>query len=211
MENVGWSEFLNVIRADIRRLDSVIRYNSIPVIQQESVATHSFWVTLYSVLIHKEIYEGDRSSQIEADVMKHALFHDIGECLTGDVVRTFKYSSKEFKNAVDLAEFNMIEKFMPKMIKMSLDEIHDRSNHPDGGYIKSVVKAADFVSLYMFMNREWIRGNKEISPFLERMVKDLRSMAIKSYESPELYDNKLSSLYFAMSEEARKEPEMREV
>jgi hypothetical protein len=205
-----WSGLLNTIRGDVRRLDSTIRYNSIPVYQQESVATHSFWVSFYALLVHKQLYP-EQDSMLESSVLKHALLHDIGECLTGDVVRTFKYSSQKFKEAVDLAEYNMVEKYMPIQIKQVLNEIEMDSESSIGPYIKCIVKVADFISLYMFMNREWIRGNREILPFIDRMQKDLRLMGEKTKASSEWFDQVVSSLYFSMADETFLEPSTRTV
>jgi 5'-deoxynucleotidase YfbR-like HD superfamily hydrolase len=205
-----WSSLLNTIRGDVRRLDSTIRYNSIPVYQQESVATHSFWVSFYSLLVHKQLHP-EQNSMLESSVLKHALLHDIGECLTGDVVRTFKYSSQKFKEAVDLAEYNMVERYMPIQIKQVLNEIEMDSTSSIGSYIKCVVKVADFISLYMFMNREWIRGNREILPFIDRMQKDLRLMGEKTRASDEWFDKAVSSLYFSMADETFLEPSTRTV
>lgn len=203
-----WNEFVATIRGDIRRLDSVIRYNSIPVYQRESVASHSFWVSLYSVLLHRTLAEYANDPSLEGDILRHALTHDLGECLTGDVVRTFKYSSESFKQAVDEAESNMIEKYFPANVR-GLFWVSDNSNR--SRYIHSIVKAADFTSLYMFMNREWIRGNREIKPFIDRMVKDLDSMSIKTRDSIDPFDHKLSSLYANLSRDAFHEPGTREV
>lgn len=203
-----WNEFLSTVRGDIRRLDSVIRYNSIPVIQRESVASHSFWVSIYSLLLHRTLNQFREEPKIEATILRYSLTHDLGECLTGDVVRTFKYSSKEFRDAVNQAEELMISKYFPVSIR---DILWDLDDTKESKYIKSIVKAADFVSLYMFMNREWARGNRELLPFIERMVSDLKSMASESLMTGEDYDTHLSSLYSVMSLEAYLEPGKRPV
>ena len=43
-------------------------------------------------------------------------------------------------------------------------------------YVESVVKAADFLSLYQYMRREAARGNLEIIPFFVKMMGDLAEM-----------------------------------
>jgi 5'-deoxynucleotidase YfbR-like HD superfamily hydrolase len=112
--------------------------------------------------------------------MLHAITHDLTEALTGDLVRTFKYSSPEFKKAVNKAEDDMLARF-PSMI-VELYQLWDREAGKDKSYVEAVVKAADFMSLHQYMIREVARGNAEINPFLERMVHDLR-MEGKSVEN----------------------------
>lgn len=202
-----WDRFLEIIRGDIRRLDSVIRFNSIPVINQESVSAHSFWVTFYSLLLDQHFRPGVSGDITRSRLLSTAIMHDISECLTGDVVRTFKYSSSEFKNAVNAAEDAMARKYFPQQIL----ELLNSDSGEDERYVTSIVKAADFISLYMFMNREWIRGNRELRPFIDRMVKDLESMAQSSVKSDHAVDQQLSWLYLRMSEQAFIEPESRQV
>jgi len=206
----SWDEFLGCIQGDIRRLDSVIRYNSIPVLQRESVATHTFWVTLYAILIHRHIHKGGTASHVEQEIMLAALTHDLAECVTGDVVRTFKYSNPELKRCIDESEDMMVVRYFPEALKSIMRDSDRIYSSSSGQYVKSIIKAADFTSLFMFMNREWIRGNREITPFIKRMVRDLEAFAYVD-ESAEWYDKELSHLYHLMSEQALCVPPNREV
>lgn len=204
----NWKRFINVIQGDIRRLDQVVRFNSIPTLHHETVATHSFWVVTYALLIHRSLRKDPSDDKLERDILLAALTHDFAECITGDVVRTFKYSDVDLKKAIDKAEDQMVSQYFPEELKSIMHESSDAFRSSSGKYIKSVIKAADFASLFMFMNREWIRGNREIRPFLERMKDDLRRIAATSALG-DWYDVELSRLYNTMSEEAMNEPEMR--
>ena len=175
MEN--WKKFLFNDRADVKRLDYVIRYSSIPSVYQESVSQHSYWVVLNSILIHKEICANSvNSPSIELSILKKALIHDIGECVSGDLVRTFKYSNSDFKEAVDRAEQDMIDKYLPSSIKSLIQESMVGTTE-DQKYVNSIVKAGDFISLFHYMNREHNRGNREIYPFVNRMKQDMKLMS----------------------------------
>ena len=163
-----WADVLDSASSDVRRLDYVDRFSSIPVLIKENVSAHSYWVSLYSVLIHRHL-QGDDS--LLGAILLHAVTHDLTEALTGDVVRTFKYSSPEFKTAVDTAEDNLFP-----MLHESVRELFPLWQQLAGvnyDYVKAVVKAADFVSLHQYMVREMDRGNKEIAPFAARMINDL--------------------------------------
>lgn len=173
----NWKPLLEAASSDVRRLDYVDRYSSIPVLIKEHVSTHMFWVALYSMMVHRQL-QGPR--ELDATIMLHALTHDALEALTGDVVRTFKYSSEEFRQAVNKAEAGLA-KCMPEEVRSLLSEVDEALEQRDRGdgkhwwphYVEDVVKAADFMSLYQFMWREKNRGNVEVEQFFGRMETDL--------------------------------------
>lgn len=201
-----WKGILRAAGGDVRRLDYVNRFSGIPVSFMENVSAHSFWVCLYAAMIHRHLL-GFQEPGIDMYVMIHGLTHDIPECLTGDVVRTFKYSTPELKRAIDSAEEKLAEN-LPEEIKFFVKAISDTVSPEDQKYVKSVVKAADFMSLFQYMNREWNRGNVEIRPFMERMREDLMKQC-HSLSSGNWYEEALSHLYRAMSYAVYNEPPKR--
>jgi 5'-deoxynucleotidase YfbR-like HD superfamily hydrolase len=176
MTTNSWAEVLEAASGDVRRLSHVVRYSSIPVAVPENVAEHSYWVCLYSALIHR-VLKPDNLNLYGAILLK-ATTHDIAECVTGDVVRTFKYSSMKLKEEINKAENKIIQEFA-KPIEALINNIQDSlAPFDDRTYIDTVVKAADFMSLHQYMIREVRRGNREIiNPFYMRMEEDLKSMA----------------------------------
>jgi len=178
-----WGAMIAASSGEIRRLASVWRYSSIPITVPENVADHSFWVILYSAMIHLELQCQSTKSQgrkygkqdVLLNILLKATTHDVGEAMTGDIVRPFKYSSSVLKEAIDRAERSMMNalpasvNIFRHMCQSDDDEINT--------YVNAVVKAADFMSLYQFMRREVLRGNCEIRDFVGRMVKDLDEMS----------------------------------
>lgn len=158
--------------SDVKRLDYVNRYSSIPVLHKETVSQHSYWVILYATLIHQSV---SNDEDILRYVMLKSLTHDIMECLTGDVVKTFKYSSISLKKTIDKAE-KKLENKLSESIRQMMGSAVSGKSHIDE-YVKDVVKAADFMSLYHFMTRELNMGNREIIPFYKQMIYDLQIMA----------------------------------
>lgn len=168
-----WKEtFQNI--SDYQRLDYVIRYSSVPVTTRENVSAHSYWVCLYSTLIFNELRPQDR--RLLAPLLVSAMMHDFVEGHTGDFVRTFKYSLPELKDAIDKAEELEIEKY-PKQIKDLYGMAEDQTSLSDRKVIKAIIKAADFMSLYSYMRKEFLRGNREIKPFYELMMRDFLKMS----------------------------------
>jgi 5'-deoxynucleotidase YfbR-like HD superfamily hydrolase len=163
-----WGDLLRASTHDVRRLDSVIRFSSIPVTFSESTASHSFWVALYSLMIWQALADAipDNTMPPLEEVLRHAVTHDLGESVGGDVVRTLKYSTPEMKREVDRAEDILVKKLLPTEVKRTAEFIPSRDT-------LSIVKAADFLSLWQFMRREAARHNLEIMPYYVRMIKDL--------------------------------------
>lgn len=170
---------------DVRRLSHVVRFSSIPVAVSETTAEHSFWVALYAVMIHLEL--GGKPEDIGAVVLG-AVVHDLPECVTGDVVRTLKYSTPELKREVDRAEEFLSEKLLGPKIRglLAVAELlrTKKAKKADPDYVKTVVKAADFMSLFQYMRREAMRGNLEIVPYFNRMRRDLHKMSRGAGEEP---------------------------
>ncbi len=170
----SWRSIVEASASDVRRLSSVWRFSSIPVTVTENTAEHSFWVALYATMILESLGRDAVKSDMLASTLLHAIVHDVAECVTGDVVRTFKYSTPELKKEVDRAEELLIKKTHPGT-KRIIDLSGQLSNRNEK-FIKSVVKAADFLSLFQFMRREALRGNKEICPFFKMMIHDFEVM-----------------------------------
>lgn len=185
-----WRALLFASTHDVRRLDSVIRFSSIPVTFSESTATHSFWVTLYSLMIWQSLAErAPQEVPPLEEVLRHAVTHDLGESVAGDVVRTLKYSTPEMKREVDRAEDILVKRLLPTEVKRTVEFIPSRDT-------LSVVKAADFLSLWQFMRREASRKNLEIIPYFHRMIRDLEAKAEED-------DHLVGGLYDSMLLEAR--------
>lgn len=172
-----WLDVIAASTTDIRRLSTVWRFSSIPVAIYENTAEHSFYVAIYAAMIHLEVSNNKR---VLGAVIMNALMHDVAEAVTGDVVRPFKYSSKELREEINRAEHKLTQK-MPLEIRRLFTLAYDMSmteidNEDVNEYVEAVVKAADFLSLFQYMRREAAKGNLEIIPFYNRMVKDISAM-----------------------------------
>ena len=190
----SWESLLEATSGDVRRLSYADRFTTIPVTLRENVAEHSYWVSLYAVMIHQSL-GGDPS--LLGAISVHALTHDLAECITGDVVRTFKYSTEELKQAIDSAEEIML-RALPEAVQ-DLYPLWEGLAGDRKAYVKAVIKAADFVSLFQYMNREVLRGNREIDQFIQRLRNDLRMMAKKSRKDPNADVQEFAGLYDLMS------------
>lgn len=185
-----WDSLLLASTHDVRRLDSVIRFSSIPVTFSESTAAHSFWVALYSLMIWQLLAETrPRMTSRLDEVLRHAITHDLGESVGGDVVRTLKYSTPEMKHEVDRAEGILVDKLLPFQVRRT---VLPRPSED----VLAIVKAADFLSLWQFMRREAARKNLEIIPYFTRMIRDIEDKAKEEHPL-------VGGLYRSMYHEAK--------
>lgn len=196
MKSPDWNSVLDTCSGDARRLAYADRYTTIPVTFRENVAEHSYWVALYSLVIHREMGQPEA---LTAPILAFALVHDLVECRSGDLVRTFKYLTPELKAAVSAAE-KLIEDSMPDLLRKEFSALAAIPDASDRAYAKAVVKTADFVSLHQYMIREVSRGNTEIQPFFERMQADLRSAAGELESSPEERVRQQAGLFRLMAD-----------
>jgi 5'-deoxynucleotidase YfbR-like HD superfamily hydrolase len=148
---------------------------------------------------------------VEYQILKYALVHDVGESVTGDVVRPFKYATPEMKRAADEAEDILTQRLMPDVVKQIIGELDDPRNTTYADYVKDVIKAADFLCVYVFMNREFLHGNQEIEPFRKRMVADMTAMAAKLGSSPGAHVKEISRLYTLMASQSTRKFVDREI
>lgn len=181
-ENQNWDALIEQSSGDIRRMTSVWRYSSIPISVPENVADHSYFVALYAGMIHQAIYPNN--FELLGPILLHALTHDLPECVTGDVVRVFKYTTPQLKTEIDKAEHILANKLpghIRKIVELDLVWMCGGKSGTEASerrsYVETIVKAADFLSLFQFMRREAMRGNLEIIPFFNRFLDDLEEMA----------------------------------
>jgi 5'-deoxynucleotidase YfbR-like HD superfamily hydrolase len=187
----AWEQVYDGMSGDVRRLSHVYRYSSIPTTVPENVMEHLGWVTLYSLMIHSQVGGPER---LTGSVLLRSITHDLPEMVTGDVVRTFKYSSEALKKEISNAEDVMMKRVHPGLqhaysMGSKFDSVEDEE------YVESIVKAADFAALQQHLSRELQMGNRLMYPFIERMAKDLHSKRVEVESNPNELIKRLSGFY----------------
>jgi 5'-deoxynucleotidase YfbR-like HD superfamily hydrolase len=172
-----WEPLITTVTGDLNRLNSIWRYSSIPVCHDENDIEHLGWVCIYSLIIHDTLRPSDL--HLIGPIATHAISHDVTESITGDIVRTFKYSSQKLRDAITEAEMGIISNFpesVRNLLGLHVRLLTSKGHEDEIDYVINVVKMADFLSLWMFMRRELMRSNREIVPFYMRMIDDLEQM-----------------------------------
>lgn len=97
-----------LIKGPATRLRYVRRFSTCRVAHPESVAEHSYFTALYTMLIcrwleQEQILETPWSLQETRTAIESAILHDLEECVTGDLPRTFKHADQKLHDALNIA------------------------------------------------------------------------------------------------------------
>lgn len=137
----------------------MVRYNPWPKHNTETVAAHSYYTALFTMLLCDELKV---SSQVKAAALKIALLHDLPESITNDITHDAKKEMPEVCQCLDEYEKKYFKKHFPKQY----DEMYDES-FEDYRIARAIVKAADILSVIQYCDNEVQLGNKAFEPLLE--------------------------------------------
>lgn len=167
-------DLFSVLIGPVSRMSHVTRYSSFPVHRRENVAEHSWWVCFISYLISEDLNcswaaDPDDDRKINTGVLlSRALVHDLDESLSGDLIRSFKYSDPDLREAVRLAAERNMKELTSKMSPVGagvLDDWRSAKKDPEG----DIVAFADMVSVVLYCREEYIGGNQQISRALHEL------------------------------------------
>jgi 5'-deoxynucleotidase YfbR-like HD superfamily hydrolase len=171
------------LNGNIRRLRHVNRYSAYPCLKPESVAEHLWQVTFICLLIGYDLRRRFSSSIKMEILLAKAATHDISECMSGDIIRTYKYSSDEMRAACEAADrFNMgvlMEDFEEVSHTLYSIWAGAKSDTIEG----DIVRFADLVAVVIYCAEEWHLGNTQLDATLERAYRN----TIAPYHDHELF------------------------
>ncbi len=131
------NDFVNFIFGHNRKLNNIIRFSTRLRNFDENVAAHSFYVSLYCIIL-ADILENKGVKVDKEKLLKGALFHDLEECASGDVITTFK---KEMKEAyTKLSRLSIISVFckLPTELKEEYVKIWEQHEKGVEGWILDI-------------------------------------------------------------------------
>ena len=147
---------------------------------QENVQEHSHQVAVLAhalAVIRNEKFGGSVDA---GGVAVAALYHDVGEILTGDMPTPIKYDNpairKAYKDVEAVAERKLLE-----MLPEELQATYAPVLTGPGGEVEQLVKAADKLSAYIKCVEELKAGNNE---FREAAAQTRK--ALEEYDLPEV-------------------------
>lgn len=134
---------------DIEReyvLAKTLRYNNRSHLQEESVAEHSFFVSLFALKIIQTL---KLPEELELRVLRLAILHDCAESLTSDIPHNVKKMYPDFASFLKTVEDQYYSKNWPYF----KDKLED-------AIAEAIVKLADNYSVLQFCINEQRLGNK---------------------------------------------------
>lgn len=137
-----------------RDAQRIIRYHTMPVVEQQNVGAHTFGVCMLLV----ELTDGQVSSRL----LQAALFHDVAEAIVGDTPSPILHRMPAFRTAYKAAE-EEVNKTYDLAVKLPDDEAW-------------LLKLADRLELAMFCLEDWARGNQQARLMVDRVLSTLDPM-----------------------------------
>lgn len=151
----------------LKRLDNIIQWQDKDVLKHESVAQHSYKVSVFCTLVLDEIF-GEKNDKEEVEnfklrCIKHAIYHDWDEALImRDVSHETKYNT--FNGEEIRACLNNLSKELSRREFLNdgdIETVYNAMNESDE-VIHSVVKFCDWLAMIFYLNREESLGNKTL-------------------------------------------------
>lgn len=148
--------------AYLSRMKLIKRWGLMRNTNPENIQEHSLEVAIIAhglAVIRNKIFNGDVDPE---RIMALAVFHEVGEVITGDIATPIKYFNPEIKKA-----YNEIERVAKlRLFNMLPDELKEVYNslffleEKDYDHWR-IVKAADKISAYLKCLEELKAGNQE--------------------------------------------------
>jgi 5'-deoxynucleotidase YfbR-like HD superfamily hydrolase len=137
------------------RLRYVRRFSTCRTGWPESVAEHSFYTSVYAMLLAR-MAEGPELSVNMADLLQKALLHDFEEAITGDINRPFKIAHDDLKHAIDKAAFLAFDRVWVGILPDWLARLLAThwTNAKDKSVEGRIVAFADFLSVLSYVVSE---------------------------------------------------------
>jgi len=141
----------------VRSLLHAIRWNQHARTVQTTVAGHTLFVVFVAYLL---ALKDGRSDVL--NIMERALFHDVPEALTGDIISPTKRRVEGFENVIESVESKMVhEVLLPLLPKMIAEHCAPLMLKPfDGGVEGKITRAADLIGSMIECKMELDNGVK---------------------------------------------------
>jgi 5'-deoxynucleotidase YfbR-like HD superfamily hydrolase len=151
----------------LKTMSSIKRFGTLPMIEVESVASHSYNVAIMSLMIAD--YEDELQVNREA-LLRKALFHDFEETILSDIPHPIKHRFKGGKLGMLLKEIvpELIENEIFKELPDKLKQQYVRSALSAKEDLEGqIVAAADAMDIIMTALREMKLGNQYFDRIFE--------------------------------------------
>jgi 5'-deoxynucleotidase len=173
---------MNPFFAYLNRLKLIRRWGLMRNTVPENDMEHSMQCALIAhglAVIARERHGRDVNPET---VLSLALYHDVGEVITGDLPTPVKYKNPEIKGAYKRIE-SMASEQLLSMLPQDLRAAYRLYLRPDeSGYAWKLVKAADRICAYIKCVEEQNLGNREFDQAKTSILKTIRESELPEVE-----------------------------
>ena len=147
---------------NLYQMEALFRYNTRQRIKSESVATHSYFVALFSMMICDEL---DVPKMVKSKAIQIALVHDTPEIFTNDITYDAKLAMPAVNALLEPYEESFIKSIFPAQHAFMYD-----GHMMDDKIAKQIVKLADILSVVQYLDNEARLGNRTLDKQLAATV-----------------------------------------
>lgn len=169
--------------AYLARMKFILRWNIMRNTQAENIQEHSLQVAMVAhglAVIRKRVFGGDADPQ---RVMALAVFHEVGEVITGDLATPIKYFNPQIKDAygqLEAVACNRLFEMIPQELREEYRSLLvDKEGEAENWQL---VKAADKLCAYLKCVEELKAGNQEFARALKSIEAELKGMGLEEVE-----------------------------
>lgn len=156
-----------LISKDARMLQHIKRWGICPLIKEQSVAEHSYYVTMYALQITKILFPNEDERKMR--IVEKALVHDISEIWTGDIPTPLG-ANFEVKKAKKAKAYELYSK-------------HSYAPYANDDIDTLIIKIADYMEALHKCVEEKRLGNT----YMERAYNDIDKRMHKTFKDLHLY------------------------
>ncbi|MEM0271998.1 MAG: YfbR-like 5'-deoxynucleotidase [Thermoprotei archaeon] len=145
---------------NVRDLMHVRRFTTVRGFQDESVAEHSYYTTLYAMLIcDLEASEG-RGANV-SEVLRRCLLHDLDEARVSDIPSPIKHANPDVQSTITKISAQVYEELISPL-PLNVRSEYSRLWTKDSSYEAKIQKAADLLEALTWTIEEQTMGNMRV-------------------------------------------------
>lgn len=159
-----------------RRMNFITRFNTRIKTYGEPVSAHSFYVTMYVYIIGNVMKR--RGFPVDISLaMKKALFHDLEECMAGDILTPFKVKfEKEYESLCVVA----MDEILKDLDRQTSLNIRDHWKTAKEGLEGQLVNFCDDLAGLIYCHEQIMTGNAYFRDIAEDYLDRLKASGEKN-------------------------------
>jgi putative hydrolase of HD superfamily len=160
------------------RLSCIIRYNNTPKINGESVAEHSYYVALMSMLVADYLTDVHSMAIDKLKLMKMALLHDVEEIVSGDIIKVLKTAG--FKTELEKMNERSMQ-YLTGILESEQGQNYYELWHTTKSKEDLEARLVDFVdwlAVIVYSIKESHLGNKYFEEILEYALRSFQKFSL---------------------------------